>query len=377
MKTITTTEELTRAIAPLYQESFITIDTEFLREKTYYPRVCLIQVGSSETAFAVDPMAENIDLTPLYDILKDTHVLKVFHAAMQDLEIFYLLMQCLPTPLFDSQIAAQILGIGEAVGYGKLVEDICHVKLDKSSRHTDWTQRPLSDKQIDYALSDVTYLRDIYENLNERLHKQERESWFAEEMEKLSDTEQFENNPDKAWEKLNLTNGNATFKSISCALATWREHYAREKNKPRAWILKNDAIYELASIFPKEEKDLKNLRFFNAHNSHLNAELLAVIEEGSHNPPPAIPKRKRNNLQINTIIDVLKLLLKHQCDIHNIVPSVVAKSSELQQLAEHDNPDVPAMKGWRYQIFGQMAQELKNGKLAITIDNGKVNIVTH
>lgn len=377
MKTITTTEALTHAIAPLYQESFITIDTEFLREKTYYPKVCLIQIGSSESAFAVDPMAEGIDLTPLFDILKDQHVLKVFHAAMQDLEIFYLLMGSLPTPLFDTQIAAQILGIGEAVGYGKLVEDICKIKLDKSSRHTDWTQRPLSDKQIDYALSDVTYLRDIYQHLNNQLLKQKRDSWFAEEMEKLSDTRQFENNPEDAWEKLNLTNGNATFKSISCALATWRENYAREKNKPRAWILKNDAIYELASIFPKEENDLKNLRFYNAHNSNLNAELLTVIKEGAQNPPPIIPKRKRSSMQINTIVDVLKLLLKHQCDIHNIVPSVVAKSSELQQLAEQDNPNIPAMKGWRYQIFGQMAQELKNGKLAITIDNGKVNIVSH
>lgn len=375
MTIITSTEALKEVIAPLHTHDIITVDTEFLREKTYYPTICLIQIGTADDAFAIDPLAEDIDLTPLFELLLNPDVCKVMHAASQDLEIFYLLMKELPKNLFDTQIAAQILGIGEAVGYGKLVEDICGVKLDKSSRHTDWTQRPLSDKQLDYALSDVTYLREIHRSVYIMLEELGRLPWFNEEMERFSDVSLYDNAPEDAWKKLNLTSGSAVFKSICVELATWREHYAREKNKPRTWILKNDAIYELASVQPASINDLHGLRFYKPSSKTLNELLLKHIEIGKHKPAPTIPKRKRMSAQTNTIVDVLKLLLKHQCEKHNIVPSVIAKSSELQLLAEQDSPDVPALSGWRYDIFGRYAQELKNGKLAITIDNGQVNIV--
>ncbi len=380
MPVITTSQELRKRVDALKKESFITIDTEFLREKTYYPLLCLIQIAGEKDVFAVDSLAKDIDLTPIWEILDDPKIVKVFHACSQDIEIVLHEHHKVPQSVFDTQIAAQILGYGENIGYGNLVTKICKVSLDKSSRHTDWSKRPLSEKQIKYALSDVTYLRDIYLTLKEQLESRERVLWFEEEMEKLSDPNCYIPHHDDAWKKLRIKSGSDEYLSIVKELATWRELRSQLVNKPRNWVMKSDAILEIASIVPKKDKDLDNLRFFKTSKSDVREEILAAVERGLSSKPPKLIKKKILPKGAGPLVDLLKVLLKTQCDYHDIAPSVVASIENLEKIATvtdlcKNHPDIPPMHGWRYEIFGKFAIALSKGELALSAENSRIILI--
>jgi ribonuclease D len=380
MPVITDSVELKNRIDALKSETFVTIDTEFLREKTYFPLLCLVQIAGEKDFFAIDPLADGIDLTPMWDLLEDENVIKVFHACQQDVEIVLHATGKIPTQLFDSQIAAQVLGFGESIGYGNLVTKICKIELDKSSRHTDWSARPLSPKQIEYALSDVTHLRKIYVELKRKLEERERTSWFNEEMEKLNHTSVYLSDPEEAWKKLKVKGGNSKYLGILKELSKWRELRAQQVDKPRNWVIKNDGILEIASIIPKKLSDLDGLRFFKSSNTEMRQEILDAVQAGQDNEPPYFEKKKPLPKGATPLIDLLKVLLKPQCDHHDIAPSVVAVVSDLESIAtthnlQKDDPNIPAMQGWRYEIFGRLALSLKQGDLAMTVESGTITLI--
>jgi len=375
MNVITSTQELEKIVNDLSSEEFITIDTEFHREKTYYPLLCLVQIAGKNDAYLIDPLADGIDLSSIKKLLINKDVIKIFHASFQDMEILYYLCGVIPDPVFDTQIAAQIVGIGESVGYGKLVEDICGVTLDKSSRHTDWCKRPLTNKQMDYALSDVTYLRDIYIFLKKNISDLGRDQWMAEEIEKIMEVELYKNSPENAWKKLKLNNNRGKFRSIVKELAIWREGYAQKVNRPKSWILKNDAIYEIASISPEKESDLSNLRFYKPNDKVINKAIVEIVDVAVNLDYPPVIKNKSSRGSSTYLADMMKILLKVQCERHNIVPSVVVKADDIEVLANTDDTDMPVLKGWRYDIFGRHALALKDGKIALTINDGDIKIM--
>jgi ribonuclease D len=373
---ITDSDTLKKRIAPLFAEAFVAVDTEFLREKTYYAQLCLIQLAGSNDAFAIDPLAKGIDLTPFYQLMDDKKVCKVFHACSQDLEIIYHEHGKLPRNVYDTQIAAQMLGFGEAVGYGNIVQDILGRELDKTSRHTDWAKRPLSAKQIDYALSDVTHLRDLYVQVQERLKVKGRDKWVQEEMEPYLDEATYSQEPKDAWRKLKFRSTKKSYILMLQALAEWRELRAQSLNKPRQWIMKNDALLEIASLEPKEGNDLKGLRFFNFSNHpDLANDIVAAMKKAKFRLAPAVEKRKHLPKGSAAVMDLLRILLKAQADRHDVAPSVIATSEELELFVCSKKPKIRAMKGWRYDVFGQYAEQLCDGKLALTAEHGSIELI--
>jgi len=379
MDIITDSAVLKERLAPLHNEKFVTIDTEFLREKTYYPLLCLVQVAGDNDAFAIDPLAADIDLTPLYDLLVDPKTLKVFHACKQDMEILFYAMDKLPRSVFDTQVAAQVLGYGEAAGYGALVEKICHIKLDKSSRHTDWSRRPLSRSQVDYAISDVTHLRLIYTYLKKELDLLDRNKWLDQEMEPLIALDTYKQQPEDAWKMLKIRTTTPRFLAIVKEVAQWREERARHVDKPRQWILKNDGIMEIAAAVPKTPEDLGRLRYYNTKDEDINRSLISAVEKGINNEnPPKLEKKKPLPQGCGPLMDLLKVLLKMQCEHHNVAPSVVARTEDLEAIAMHHKdgmPDINCMRGWRLEVFGQYAMALKHGKLGFTVQGRKIILI--
>lgn len=375
---ITDTKMLKDRIKPMANEPFVTVDTEFIREKTYYPQLCLIQVGSRHDAFAIDPLAKDIDLEPFLKLLYNRRVVKVLHSCSQDIEIFYNLTGKIPPNVFDTQIAAQMLGHGEAIGYGNLAKELLGEDLDKTSRHTDWAARPLSDKQLEYAISDVTYLRDIYLKLREELQEKGREKWALEEMKPVLTRENYENNPKDAWQRIKMRSHKKSFVALVAALAEWRERRAQRLDKPRNWIIKNDAILEIASNNPRTKEDLIGLRFFDfKRHPDLIEEVLAACKKGRNTLRVPKPEKKKP-LPRGTAayMELLKVLLKVQCDLHDVAPSVVAKVSDLQEIARYGRrAKIPAMKGWRYDVFGKYAIQLKKGDLAITVHKNQITLI--
>lgn len=379
MDVITDTKTLKERIKPLLAEPFVTIDTEFLREKTYYPLLCLIQVGGENDAFAIDPMAEGISLAPLYKLLRSKKTVKVMHACGQDMEIFFHEFGKLPVPVFDTQVAASVLGYGDSIGYGNLVNKICGKDLDKSSRHTDWSARPLTDKQVEYAISDVTYLRDIYLHLCDELESKGRVEWMEEEMEPLVDSKVYKIVPEEAWQKIKIRGGKGEFLAIIKELAAWREKRAQKINKPRNWVLKNDGILEIASHAPTSLEELEGLRYFDCRNERIGYEILKVVKRGKKSKPPVIERKKSLPKGCAPLMDLLRVLLKAQADHHEVSPSIIATTSDLEEIALVPHPErdhsIPCMHGWRYDVFGKFALRLKAGKLALAAENNQIQLI--
>ncbi len=380
MKTITTTAELADFCAQAANFPYVTVDTEFLRERTYYSKLCLIQLAfmgdGQDDAVLVDPLAEGIDLSPLYDLFEDAGVVKVFHAARQDLEIFFVDRGIIPAPLFDTQVAAMVCGFGEQAGYETLVRKIAKDSVDKSSRFTDWSRRPLTDAQKSYALADVTHLRVIYEFLSAELDKSGRKKWVAEEMGILNDPATYEADPDNAWKRVKTRTNSAKFLSIVRELARFRETYAQSRNIPRNRVFKDDALIELASTKPANEKDLGRSRLLlrEARKGDIAAGILAGVKDGLNTKPEDAPRvdQSREKLQVNpALADMLRVLVKAKSDNEGVAQKLIATSADLDAIAGGLR-DVAALRGWRKEVFGADALRLCDGEIGLAVKGEKV-----
>jgi ribonuclease D len=380
MNVIDNTADLADFCSELRKSDFITVDTEFIRETTYWPQLCLIQAASPERAAMIDPLAEGIDLEPFFDVLRDPDTVKVMHGCRQDIEIFFNLAQIIPTPLFDTQIAAMACGFGDAVGYETLIGRTVGAKIDKGSRFTDWGRRPLTEAQLKYALADVTHLRDAYLVLRDQLAANGREHWVHEEMAVLLDPETYLQRPENAWKRLKMQERRPHVIGVLVAVAAWREQHARERDVPRNRILKDDAIREIALQSPKDTQALSRLRAVpkGFDKSRLAESLIEAVTTGLDADPKTLPKMPRavvNRAGIGPLVDLLRVLLKQRCDECDVAPKLIASAADLDRIASDNAPDVPAMHGWRYEIFGQYAADLKNGKLALASEDDKVVLV--
>lgn len=382
MKTITTTEDLAAFCTEAAKRPYVTVDTEFLRERTYYSKLCLVQMAyrdaNGEDAVLIDPLVDGLSLAPMYDLFRDRNVVKVFHAARQDIEIFYVSEGVIPTPMFDTQVAAMVCGYGEQVGYETLVRKIAKADLDKSSRFTDWSRRPLTSAQSKYALADVTHLRDIYEVLSKRLADSGRARWVAEELGTLNDPATYVTKPEDAWKRVKTRTTSGKFLSIVRELAKFREAYAQERDIPRSRVFKDDALVELASTKPQNDADLGRSRLLlrEARKGDIAAGILAAIKAGQEVPPELAPKidSPREKLQVNpAIADLLRVLLKACAESKGVAQKLIATSSELDAIAAGER-DVPALSGWRREVFGDDALELCAGRVGLATKGN--NVVT-
>jgi ribonuclease D len=375
MSLITSTDELASVCRRLAAHPFVTVDTEFLRETTFWPKVCVIQLASDDEAAAVDALAEGLDLQPFFDLMADAAVTKVFHAARQDIEIIWHLAKLIPAPLFDTQVAAMVCGFGDQVSYSELVQAVCKVTLDKSSRFTDWARRPLSDAQIVYAIADVTYLRDIYRYLHARLERSGRLHWLADEMSTLTSPATYEQHPENAWERLKHRARKQRDLAVLMELAAWREHEAQTRDVPRSRVLKDDALIDIALAAPRDAEALGNLRSFprGMERSRTGVEILAAIERGLARDPKSLPRHTREQRGGGgATVELLKVLLRQVAERHGVAAKMIATVDDLEAIAVNDKADVAALSGWRRELFGQKALELKRGRLALTVENGKV-----
>ncbi|MEM9579695.1 MAG: ribonuclease D [Pseudomonadota bacterium] len=373
MNLITTTEALAAFCEKARQHTYVTVDTEFLRERTYYSKLCLVQLAmpgkSDDTATLVDPLADGISLAPLYALFQDENVVKVFHAARQDIEIFQVSEGVIPTPLFDTQVASMVCGFGEQVGYETLVRKIAKQSLDKSSRFTDWSRRPLSEAQQKYALADVTHLRQIYEFLDRKLNDAGRAHWVREEMQILRDPETYFTRPDDAWKRVKTRNTSPRFLAIVRALAKFREQHAQTRDIPRNRVFKDDALVELASTKPRSGAELGRSRLLlrEARRGDIADGILAAVTEGLECPEADLPKANlsRDKLQVNpALADLLRVLLKAKTAEFGVASKLIASAQELDMLAAGLR-DMHALKGWRGEVFGDDALRLCNGEIAL------------
>jgi ribonuclease D len=372
MSLISDTAALTAFCQRLARADFITVDTEFMREKTYWPQLCLVQLGGPDEAAAIDPLAPGIDLAPLYALMADPKVLKVFHAARQDIEIFLHLDGKVPAPLFDTQIAAMVCGFGDSVSYETLASQLARARIDKSLRFTDWSRRPLTDRQLQYALADVTHLRVAYEKLAQRLARDERGEWVAEEMAQLSDPGTYMVEPEEAWRRLKSRSNSPRFLMILKELAAWREREAREKDLPRQRLLKDDSLMEIAAQAPLTIDELAHTRGLSrsAAEGKLGAALLAAVERALAVPEDQWPQpTERNEIPrgLGPVVDLLKVLLKLKGDQHDVAQRLIASSADLEWIAADDVAPVAALQGWRRGLFGEDALKLKHGRIGLAL----------
>ena len=379
MQVITSTSELAKFSKSLRAQPYVAVDTEFMREKTYWPILCLIQAAADGAEAIIDPLAEGIDLAPVYELMRDRKVLKVFHAARQDLEIFHRLIGDVPAPLFDTQIAAMACGFGDQIGYEPLMRTLLKAKIDKGSRFTDWARRPLTEAQLSYALSDVTHLRDAYPLLTDSLEKRERKHWVEEEMEALYDGDLYFVKPEKAWRRLKLKGVRPKEMGVVLKLAEWREREAQSKDIPRNRIIKDETIFELARLQPKDTKALARARSVPTgfERSRSGAAIIEAIKEGGTLPKeslPAVEKPEREKAPAD-VIELLKVLLKRQCETYHVAPKLIASSADIEIIARDDEADVPALTGWRRDVYGEMALRLKRGEIAMKLNKGRVDII--
>lgn len=381
MNLITTTQGLEEAVAQLSKSDFVTVDTEFIRETTFWPELCLIQMASADTTALVDALAPGIDLAPFFALMADTGITKVFHAARQDIEIIFHLGNLIPEPVFDTQIAAMVCGFGDAISYDQLVARITGVHLDKSSRFTDWRRRPLSEKQLDYALADVTHLRDVYLYLQSRLQQEGRTDWVGEEIRILTARETYDTHPDDAWKRLKIRLRKPVELAVLQKVAAWRERAARERNVPRGRVLKDDTIQEIAQQQPRDAEALSRLRTIPKgweRSSHAQG-LVEAINEALNIPKenlPRLPKHHNAPEGTGAAADVLKLLLKIIAEDHGVAAKVIASSDDIEQIAlKGDAANVPALQGWRRELFGEKALQMIDGKIGIKFENRKIKTV--
>jgi ribonuclease D len=376
MSLITSTKDLTAICRRLAAHPFVTVDTEFLRETTFWPRLCVVQLASEEEAVAIDAMAEGLDLSPFFELMADERLTKVFHAARQDLEIIWNLARLIPAPLFDTQVAAMVCGFGDQVSYGDLVKTITKVSLDKSSRFTDWSRRPLLPAQAEYAIADVTYLRDIYRFLRAKLDETGRISWLDDEMAILTSPSIYEQHPENAWERFRNRVRKPRDLAVLMEIAAWRESEAQTRDVPRSRVLKDDIMIELVLAAPKTPEALGNLRALprGMDRSRAGAEILAAIERGLARDPKTLPKidRERRNGCNGATVELLRVLLRHVSESHGVAAKMIASVEDLEAIAADDHADVAALTGWRRELFGAQALELKHGRLALTVEHGKV-----
>ena len=375
MNLLTTTEDLAAVCDRLAQHPFVTVDTEFLRETTFWPKVCVIQIASPQEAFAVDTLAEGLDLSPFFALMANPGVTKVFHAARQDLEIIWRLARIIPAPLFDTQVAAMVCGFGEQASYVELVKAVARVNLDKSSRFTDWSRRPLSAAQIEYAIADVTHLRDIYTHLRARLERTNRLEWLVDEMQTLTSPATYEQHPENAWERLRHRARKPRDLAVLMELAAWRESEAQARDVPRARVLKDDVLIEIAQAAPRNIDALSNLRAFpkGMERSRSGADIVAAIERGLARDPATLPRIERDRRNGNgATVELLKVLLRQVAEETGVAAKMIATVEDLEAIAADDACDAQALTGWRRAIFGEKALELKRGRLALAVENGKV-----
>ncbi|MCW5748329.1 MAG: ribonuclease D [Alphaproteobacteria bacterium] len=379
MQLITTTDALAAFCDRLGEADYVTVDTEFMRERTYWPQLCLVQIGGPDEAAAIDALAPDLDLGPLFAVLDNPSVLKVFHAARQDLEIFFNLTARLPNPIFDTQVAAMVCGFGDQVAYDTLAARMAKARIDKSSRFTDWSRRPLSEKQLHYALSDVTHLRVVYEKLRDRLDKTHRGAWISEEMAVLRDPATFRVDPELAWRRLKPRNASPRALAVLRELAAWREREAQRVNVPRQRILRDEQILEIAAHAPKSVAELGHTRGLGKGfvEGKQGQAVLEVVARALAIPESQLPPRERapESLQVpGAVVDLLKVLLRLRCDATGVAPRLVASSEDLDRLAAGKR-DVDCLHGWRGEIFGSDALRLMAGELALALKGDRIDVI--
>jgi ribonuclease D len=380
MQTITTTAELSALCQTLAKSDFVAVDTEFLREQTFWPLLCLIQLAGPDAEAIVDPLAPGLDLAPFYELMADSSTVKVFHAARQDIEIIFLKSGVVPTPVFDTQVAAMVCGFGDSISYVNLVKKTTGTNLDKSSRFTDWSRRPLSSKQLDYALADVTYLRNVYDHLRQVLDKTGRTPWLQEEMGILTNPATYDTSPENAWQRLKLRVNGRKSLAVLLDLDAWRERLAQSLDVPRGRVLRDDALYDIANQVPTSTEALGQLRTLSDGfaRSQRAKEIIEAVKAGIERDPKTLPKIERNealSAEASATLELLKVLLKAAAAEHGVAPRIIADSDDLEQLATSDEADILALQGWRRALFGEAALKLKRGELALTLVGGEVRAV--
>jgi ribonuclease D len=380
MTIISDTAALAAFCERMSAEKFITVDTEFMRDKTYWPILCLVQVGGAAEAAAIDPLSPGIDLAPLLALMANERVLKVFHAARQDIEIFFQLSGLVPHPLFDTQVAAMVGGFGDSVSYETLAGKLAGARIDKSSRFTDWASRPLTDRQVEYALADVTHLRPVYEKLRANLERTGRGPWLDEEMEILTDPAIYRLDPNEAWRRFKPRSGNRRFLAVLRELAAWRENAAQQRDLPRQRIVRDESILEIASHAPTSVAELARSRGLGKGISEgkFGAEILAAIGRALALPEdeyPELPPRHEPPPGIAPLVDLLRVLLKYRCEENGVAQKLVANSDDLEMIAADDAAPVRALTGWRHEVFGRDALDLKQGRIALTAAGKRIRLV--
>ncbi|MGE0063289.1 MAG: ribonuclease D [Xanthobacteraceae bacterium] len=376
MKPITDTAELTAVCERMAKHPFVTVDTEFLRETTYYPLLCVAQMATTDEAVVIDALAEGIDLTPFFELLSNEAVVKVFHAARQDIEIVWNMAKSIPHPIFDTQVAAMVLGYGDSISYDQLVQRITGDTLDKSSRFTDWTRRPLSDHQLKYAISDVTHLRDVYLKLSADLAARGRTDWVEAEMNVLTSPETYRMEPERAWERLKSRVRKPKELSVLIEVAAWREREAQSRDVPRGRVIKDDVIGDIAVQAPTSIEQLGKLRSLpkGFERSRWGEDIIAAVKRALERDPKDLPRLDRFRPAQNgaATVELLKVLLRMVAEKNGVAAKVIATVDDLDRIVADDNADVPALKGWRGELFGAKALALKHGKLALALEKGRV-----
>ncbi|HYC16854.1 MAG TPA: ribonuclease D [Pseudolabrys sp.] len=376
MDLIATSDDLAAVCARMARHPFVTVDTEFLRETTYYPLLCVAQMASPEEAVVIDALATGIDLAPFFALMANEKIVKVFHAARQDIEIVWNMAKTIPHPIVDTQVAAMVLGYGDSISYDQLVQRITGDTLDKSHRFTDWTRRPLSDAQVAYALSDVTHLRDVYTKLAADLDKRGRNNWVEAEMDVLTSPETYRADPERAWERLKSRVRKPKELAVLIEIAAWREREAQSRDVPRGRVIKDDVLGDIAVQAPTTLERLANLRSLpkGFERSRWGEQIIEAVMRGLERDHKTLPRLDRFRPATNgaATVELLKVLLRMTAERHSVAAKVIATVDDLDRIAADDDADVPAMKGWRRELFGEKALALKHGRLALAVDKGKV-----
>jgi ribonuclease D len=379
MDVITTTADLAAVCSRMSRHAFVTVDTEFLRETTYYPLLCVAQMATADEALVIDVLADQLSLAPFFELMADRRVVKVFHAARQDIEIMWHQAKLIPHPVFDTQVAAMVLGYGDSISYDALVQRVTGDVLDKSHRFTDWSRRPLTAAQIAYAISDVTHLRDVFVALSADLARRGRSEWVGEEMEVLTSPDTYRADPETAWERLKTRVRKPRELGVLIEVAAWREREAQSRDVPRGRVLKDDALGDIAIHAPTTPERLAALRSLprGFERSRWGADILEAVKRGLARDPASLPRleKPRQSLNGNATVELLKVLLRMASERHGVAAKVIATVDDLERLAGDDAADVPALHGWRRDMFGNQALALKRGELALAVDKGRVVVV--